>query len=64
MTLEHPDAGRVEIGGEPLFTMTRGGREVPVEDPIPVWRAAFGDWAGHWPAPLRNYFTRGGVAKV
>jgi len=31
MTLEHPDAGRIEIGGESLFTMMRGDREVPAD---------------------------------
>jgi polar amino acid transport system ATP-binding protein len=29
MTLERPNAGRVEIAGESLFSMSRGGREVP-----------------------------------
>jgi polar amino acid transport system ATP-binding protein len=31
MTLEHPDAGRVEIDGESLFTMSRGSGEAPAD---------------------------------
>jgi polar amino acid transport system ATP-binding protein len=31
MTLERPNAGRVEIGGESLFSMSRGEREVPAD---------------------------------
>lgn len=32
MTLERPDAGRVEIEGESLFTMPRNGGEVPASE--------------------------------
>ncbi len=32
MTLDRPDAGRIEIAGEPLWTMLRNGREVPADE--------------------------------
>ena len=32
MTLERPDAGRIEIGGEPLWTQARNGRELPADE--------------------------------
>ncbi|MEW5709965.1 MAG: ectoine/hydroxyectoine ABC transporter ATP-binding protein EhuA [Pseudomonadota bacterium] len=32
MTLDRPDAGRIEIAGEPLWTMVRNGREVPADE--------------------------------
>jgi len=32
MTLEWPTEGRVEIAGEPLFTMRRGGRDHPADE--------------------------------
>ncbi|MFZ5557257.1 MAG: ectoine/hydroxyectoine ABC transporter ATP-binding protein EhuA [Pseudomonadota bacterium] len=32
MTLDRPDAGRIAIDGEPLWTMVRDGREVPADE--------------------------------
>ncbi len=32
MTLDRPDAGRIEIGGDSLYTEDRGGREVPASE--------------------------------
>lgn len=32
MTLDKPDAGRIEIAGEPLWTMVHNGREVPADE--------------------------------
>ncbi len=31
MTLERPDGGRIEIGGDPLWSMSRDGGGVPAD---------------------------------